>query len=75
MDWWNEQAEGLQGRSDLGDIYRSSYGIGLRMVSGSGFVYRAGYATGDEGGTSTWSSPIRSNPHHGRRLTPPPGLV
>jgi hypothetical protein len=33
----------------VGDIYRSSYGLGLRLISASGFVYRADYATGDEG--------------------------
>jgi hypothetical protein len=38
-------------RSDLGDIYRSSYGAGFRLISASGFVYRADYATGDEGGS------------------------
>ena len=36
-------------QKDLGQEYRSSYGIGLRMVTGSGFVYRADLATGDEG--------------------------
>ena len=34
---------------ELGEIYRSSYGIGLRMISGSGFVYRADIASGEEG--------------------------
>jgi hypothetical protein len=34
---------------DLWKDSRSSYGVGLRMVTGSGFVYRADVATGDEG--------------------------
>ena len=37
-------------RDEVGRAWRSSYGVGLRMVSGSGFVYRADVATGDEGG-------------------------
>lgn len=39
--------------SELGDISRSSYGGGLRLVSASGFVYRADYASGDEGSELT----------------------
>jgi hypothetical protein len=35
-------------RSELGDTFRSSYGMGLRLISGSGFVYRLDIATGDE---------------------------
>jgi hypothetical protein len=38
-----------ESKEDLGKEFRSSYGIGLRMVTGSGFVYRADVATGDEG--------------------------
>ncbi|HKI97693.1 MAG TPA: BamA/TamA family outer membrane protein, partial [bacterium] len=40
-------------RSEVGGVYKSSYGMGLRMISGSGFVYRADVATGDEGGEAT----------------------
>ena len=36
-------------REELGDTYRSSFGAGFRMVSGSGYVYRADVATGQEG--------------------------
>ena len=36
-------------RDEVGDIWRSAYGVGLRMVSASGFVYRADVATGHEG--------------------------
>lgn len=34
---------------DLGKNSRSSYGSGFRLVSASGYIYRADYATGDEG--------------------------
>jgi Omp85 superfamily domain len=40
-------------RDEVGRTWRSSYGMGLRMVSGSGFVYRADVATGPEGGEVT----------------------
>ena len=36
-------------RSQVGDIWRSSTGIGLRMVTASGVVFRADVATGREG--------------------------
>lgn len=36
-------------RSELGDVYRSSYGAGFRMVTASGLVIRADVATGREG--------------------------
>ena len=36
-------------RTDLWDERRHSTGIGLRAIMGSGFVYRAEYATGEEG--------------------------
>jgi len=36
-------------RSEAGDIWRSSTGIGLRMVTASGVVFRADVATGREG--------------------------
>ena len=35
--------------SELGDITRSTYGAGFRLVSASGFVYRADFSSGDEG--------------------------
>jgi hypothetical protein len=34
---------------DLSENSRSDYGIGFRMVSASGYVYRADWAVGDEG--------------------------
>ena len=34
---------------DLWGDYRSSYGVGLRMLTGSGIVYRMDIAAGDEG--------------------------
>jgi hypothetical protein len=36
-------------RSEVGDILRSSYGMGLRMVTASGVVFRADLAAGKEG--------------------------
>jgi outer membrane protein assembly factor BamA len=36
-------------RQDLGDVYRSSYGAGFRMVTASGIVLRADVASGREG--------------------------
>jgi hypothetical protein len=36
--------------ADFGRDTRASTGVGLRMVSSSGMVYRADYARGDEGG-------------------------
>ncbi len=36
-------------RSELGDLWRSSGGLGLRMVTASGVVFRADVATGREG--------------------------
>lgn len=36
-------------RDDLGDVFRSSYGAGFRMVTASGLVMRADFATGREG--------------------------
>ena len=33
----------------LGDIWRQSYGVGARMVTASGLVFRGDIATGDEG--------------------------
>ena len=34
---------------DLWEDYRSSYGVGVRMLTGSGIVYRLDIAAGDEG--------------------------
>jgi hypothetical protein len=36
-------------RSELGDLWRSSTGLGVRMVTASGVVFRADVATGREG--------------------------
>lgn len=36
-------------KSKLGDIWRDTYGLGARIVTVSGMVFRADYATGDEG--------------------------
>ena len=35
--------------NQVGDIWKESYGIGARMVTASGLVFRADIATGDEG--------------------------
>ena len=44
-----ERASVADQKSDLGNIWRDSYGIGARMVTASGLVIRGDYATGDEG--------------------------
>ena len=36
-------------QSELWNITRSSYGVGFRMVTASGLVYRIDLASGDEG--------------------------
>ena len=36
-------------KNRVGDIWRKSYGIGARIVTASGLVFRADIATGDEG--------------------------
>ena len=41
-------------RDEVGDTFASSYGAGVRLVSGSGYVYRADIATGDEGSESSF---------------------
>ncbi len=58
---WKDVATGLQVAffyesgsvaeriDELGEITRDSYGAGFRLVSASGYVYRADYAAGDEG--------------------------
>jgi len=44
-----ETASVADEKDKLGDIWRDSYGMGLRLVMTSGLVFRAEYATGDEG--------------------------
>ncbi len=36
-------------RDDVGTIWASTYGVGFRLISASGTVYRADIATGKEG--------------------------
>lgn len=36
-------------KDEVGETFKSTYGVGLRLVSASGFVYRADLAGGDEG--------------------------
>ncbi|MBF0237492.1 MAG: hypothetical protein HQM12_07295 [SAR324 cluster bacterium] len=45
-----EQGSVSEKQEDLGKIVRSTAGTGVRLVGGSGNVYRLEYATGDEGG-------------------------
>jgi len=40
-------------KDDLNSSMRTSSGLGIRMVSGSGYVYRFDVATGDEGAATT----------------------
>ena len=40
-------------KEEVGNTFASSYGVGFRLVSGSGNVYRADLATGDEGAEVT----------------------
>lgn len=40
-------------RDEVGDTFRSSVGTGLRLISGSGYAYRADIATGSEGAEVT----------------------
>ena len=40
-------------KAEVGNTFASSYGVGFRLVSGSGNVYRADIATGDEGAEVT----------------------
>ncbi|MDX2470052.1 MAG: hypothetical protein QNL04_05685 [SAR324 cluster bacterium] len=44
-----EQGTVAETKEELGNITRSSYGSGLRLVTGSGSVYRFDLATGEEG--------------------------
>ncbi|MDH3975458.1 MAG: hypothetical protein OEV42_14360 [Deltaproteobacteria bacterium] len=53
MALFHEWGTVAEHRSDLGDIWRTSYGVGFRLVSASGYVYRADLAAGREGSTVT----------------------
>lgn len=44
-----ERATVADEKDKLGDIWRDSYGIGARLITTSGLVFRAEIATGDEG--------------------------
>lgn len=44
-----EQGSVSETEAELGDIVRSSYGIGVRLVAKSGNAYRLDWATGEEG--------------------------
>lgn len=48
-----EEGSVADSKEDLKDIIKKSTGIGIRMVSASGFVYRGDFATGDEGNATT----------------------
>ena len=47
--------------SDLGTLNRSNYGIGLRLVTASGFVYRPEVALWEEGQLPASHSTIPGN--------------
>ncbi|MDH5409262.1 MAG: hypothetical protein OEY00_11690 [Gammaproteobacteria bacterium] len=49
LAFFYETATVADTKTELGDIWRDSYGIGGRIVTASGLVFRADYATGDEG--------------------------
>ena len=44
-----EQGSVSEEKSDLGKTVKTSYGTGFRLVNASGNLYRADFATGDEG--------------------------
>ena len=44
-----EQGSVSETKSELGNTVKSSFGSGFRLLSGSGNLYRADFATGDEG--------------------------
>ena len=44
-----EQGSVSETKSELGDTVKYSFGSGIRLLSGSGNLYRADFATGDEG--------------------------
>lgn len=49
LAFFYETASVADTRDKLGDIWRDSYGLGVRLVTASGMVIRGDYATGDEG--------------------------
>ena len=49
LSWLDFNARVLEEAQDLGNITRSSYGGGLRLVGGSGNTYRFEISTGEEG--------------------------
>ncbi|MCZ6749217.1 MAG: hypothetical protein O7D96_07980, partial [SAR324 cluster bacterium] len=53
LAFFGETGTVAESRGKLWDESRESYGMGLRLITGSGSVYRADYATGDEGGELT----------------------
>ena len=52
LSFFWETASVADEKDKLGDIWRESYGIGVRLVMSSGIVFRAELATGDEGSQS-----------------------
>ncbi len=50
LAFFYEQGTVAETSGALGQTWRSDYGVGLRMVTGSGAVFRADYAVGKEGG-------------------------
>jgi len=53
MAFFYEQGTVAESRADLGSINRSSVGAGVRLVTGSGSVYRFDVASGEEGAEVT----------------------
>ncbi|MDH5785555.1 MAG: outer membrane protein assembly factor [Chromatiales bacterium] len=53
LAFFAETATVAESRNNLWDERRTSYGIGARMLTASGSVYRADYAMGDEGNEVT----------------------
>jgi len=49
LAFFYETATVADKKDELGNIWRDSYGLGVRMVTASGLVIRGDYATGDEG--------------------------
>lgn len=49
MAFFYERGSIADSESQVGDVWKESYGIGARMVTASGLVFRADIATGDEG--------------------------
>ncbi len=46
--FWEQGSVG-EDKSELGEINRSSYGTGVRLIGGAGNVYRFEASTGNEG--------------------------